>query len=149
MPSSCLLQGWHIVIAPMAHPLGLHLLQIAVAYPFFKNGARILSAWDAKMREYHILMERNKDGFNPESFAKFMEAPCGRLLVKVVLRDLGYSDKYKSLKVYQNLSSIFCVTICAKEQRPRSTFSTLTIIPKSRFSPTLLSDITLQMLAMS
>ena len=76
-------------------------LQIAVAYPFFKNGVRILSAWDAKMREYHILMERNKDGFNPESFAKFMEAPCGRLLVKVVLNDLGYSDKYKSLKVYQ------------------------------------------------
>lgn len=76
-------------------------LQLAVAYPFFKNGARILSTWDAKMREYRILMERNKDGFNPESFAKFMEAPCGRLLVKVVLHDLGYSDKYKSLKVYQ------------------------------------------------
>ena len=77
------------------------LLQVAVAYPFIKNGARILASWESKKREYKILMERNSDRFRPDTFAKFMEAPCGRLLVKVVLKDLGYSEHYPSLKVYQ------------------------------------------------
>ena len=89
-----LLPGWKIHWSVV-------LLQVAVAYPFVKNGIRILASWEHKMREYNLLMQRNAEKFNPSSFAKFMEAPCGRLLVKVVLRDLGCSDKYESLKVYR------------------------------------------------
>lgn len=96
---------WSVVIA-----------QVVVALPFLKNGIRILNAWESKMREYNILMQRNAKNFTPSSFAKYMEAPCGRLLVRVVLKDLGCSKRYKELKVYKKSIWHFLSTdMCSKK----------------------------------
>lgn len=83
------------------------LAQVVVSYPFLKTGIDILSRWESKKREYRLLMERNQKEFNPSSFELYMGAPCGRLLVKVVLKDLGYSDKYTSLLVYKRTICYF------------------------------------------
>ena len=44
-------------------------------------------------------MERNAKVFRPDTFSEYMTAPCGRLLVKIVLDDLDSPDKYKLLKM--------------------------------------------------
>ena len=57
--------------------------------------------WEDKYREYKILIERNKKDFRPETFKLYMDAPCGRKVVKAVLKDLGKSNEYKQLLVYK------------------------------------------------
>lgn len=95
--------------------------QVIVAIVCIKNAVRILRAWSSKMREYKLLMMRNMRQFNPSSFAKFMEAPCGRQLVKLVLRDLGRESEYKSLLKYKKSIFAFVRTeMCAREQKGAS-----------------------------
>ena len=72
-------------------------LQVLVAYPFLSGAYKILMGWNDKKRKYEILMERNKDNFRPDTFQEFMQAPCGRLLAKQVLKDLGKQEKYTEL----------------------------------------------------
>lgn len=72
------------------------LLGIAAAMCLY-GGINILLSWESKMREYHILMERNGTKFNAEAFRPFMQAPCGRQLTKVVLKDLGKQERYGEL----------------------------------------------------
>ena len=48
-----------------------------------------------------VLMERNTLEFRPESFSEYMQAPCGRLLVRTVLADLGRKDAYPALLKYR------------------------------------------------
>lgn len=43
-------------------------------------------------------MERNKDEIRDDTFFEFMQAPCGRLLTKVVLNDLGKPEYYANLR---------------------------------------------------
>lgn len=43
-------------------------------------------------------MEANAQQFVPTSFEEYMQAPCGRLLVRVVLTDLGKREAYRDLK---------------------------------------------------
>lgn len=94
------------------------LAQIVIAIPILKSTFRILSSWESKKREYRLLMERNSKEFNPASFETFMSAPCGRLLVKVVLNDLGQSDKYASLKIYKrSLLHFIRQDMCGKGNR--------------------------------
>lgn len=50
---------------------------------------------------YAVLMGINHGGFSPESFKTYMKAPCGRLMVKAVLRDLGLGDEYGKLLAYK------------------------------------------------
>lgn len=95
--------------------------QVIVGCICIKNAIRIMRAWDAKMREYKMLMERNAHNFSPSSFARFMTAPCGRQLVKVVLRDLGRESEYKSLLQYKTpLLSFIRNEMCAKPQKGAS-----------------------------
>lgn len=76
----------------------LVVLQAAVIIPCLKGGIKILSSWKDKKRKYYMLMQRNAEGIRPETFIPFMQAACGRLLVRIVLKDLGEEDKFKSLK---------------------------------------------------
>ena len=69
--------------------------QITVSILFLKPSAELFSTWKDKQKKYQILIGKNKKEFRPESFEIFMKAPCGRLLTKSVLKDLGYKDKYK------------------------------------------------------
>lgn len=72
--------------------------QAIIALTCFRNAIRILSTWNDKKRKYALLMQRNVNGIRPDTFTEYMQAPCGRVLVKIVLKDLGYSNRYTELK---------------------------------------------------
>lgn len=77
------------------------IIQFILALPLFICSLHLFSGWDDKKREYKILMAKNKDVIRPESFKIFMEAPCGRKLTHVVLKDLGKESEYKNLLIYK------------------------------------------------
>ena len=66
-----------------------------------KQAIGLFMTWKDKKTKYEILMGKNKNGFRPDSFKIFMQATCGRLLTKVVLKDLGLSNKYNELLIYK------------------------------------------------
>ena len=47
-------------------------------------------------------MEQNEQELDVESFREYMQAPCGRLLVRVVLTDLGKRQEYGYIKKQVN-----------------------------------------------
>lgn len=57
----------------------------------------ILSMWKRKLRMIDVLMKRNSDGFNEESFQPYMETFCSQLVVLYVLKKIGHLDKFKGL----------------------------------------------------
>lgn len=73
------------------------VLQVPVAFACLKGGAGILSGWPDKKRKYAMLMERNRPELRPDTFAVYAQAPCGRLLIRVVLADLGAAGRYRSI----------------------------------------------------
>lgn len=75
--------------------------QVIISIIFFYNSIKLFSSWNDKLIKCKILYKKNKDEFRPESFKIFMEAPCGRLITKSVLRDLNKKDKYKELLIYK------------------------------------------------
>lgn len=90
-------------ILAMAIPLykisaWLLLPQGIVALYILSRAAKLFSTWPDKQRKYEVLFGKNKTQFNPESFKLFMQMPCGRLLTKVVLSDLGKKDEYRTIK---------------------------------------------------
>jgi hypothetical protein len=48
-----------------------------------------------------LLVKKNSKEFSQESFKIYMKAPCSRLLVKSVLKQLGEKKRYKDLLVYK------------------------------------------------
>ena len=76
--------------------------QAVVCLFCLKQAVRLFSTWNDKMSKYDILMRRNRDDFHPNSFKPFMNAPCGRLLVKAVLHDLGITNRYRELLVFRD-----------------------------------------------
>lgn len=90
--------GIGIVLIPLYRvSWWLAALQIIVFFVCERNAVRIFASWKDKKRKYHILMERNASALRPESFKEYMQAPCGRLLVRIVLDDLGSKDEYSTL----------------------------------------------------
>lgn len=75
--------------------------QIVLSLVFLKESMRLFSTWADKKIKCKILTERNKEEFRPDTFKVFMQAPCGRLVTKTVLKDLGLREKYKELLVYK------------------------------------------------
>lgn len=63
-----------------------------------RGGLLILSSWSDKKRKYAVLMQRNSPTLRPDTFGDFMQAPCGRLLARIVLRDLGCPERYAELR---------------------------------------------------
>lgn len=78
------------------------IIPLILALVFIKGGVSIISTWEDKKRKYSILMERNRNGFRHDTFKEFMTAPCGRLLVKIALKDLGETKRYKELAQYRH-----------------------------------------------
>ena len=77
------------------------ILQVAASLFFVIQAVKLFSAWQDKKIKYKILMERNKNEFHPETFKIFMQAPCGVLLTKVVLKDLNLKERYSEVKIYK------------------------------------------------
>lgn len=73
------------------------LIQGIVAVKLFVISGKLFSTWGSKKREMELLIKRNRGEFRPETFEVFMRAPCGRLIVRRVLRDLNKRDEYKAL----------------------------------------------------
>ncbi|MCM1292074.1 MAG: hypothetical protein NC111_04540 [Bacteroides sp.] len=78
------------------------IIQAVAVVLVAKPGVRILMSWDDKKRKYTLLVNRNTPEFRPDTFAEFMSAPCGRLLVRVVLRDMGLTDRYPEVKALRH-----------------------------------------------
>ena len=57
--------------------------------------------WEHKKRQYVLLMAKNKKSFSAESFKIYMKAPCGRIMARAVLNDLGIREKYRELLAYR------------------------------------------------
>ena len=79
----------------------LLLLQISGSLLLFYSSVKLFSTWRDKKIKYEVLLAKNRNGFRQESFKVFMQAPCGRLLTKAVLADLGLKDKYRELLAYK------------------------------------------------
>ena len=72
--------------------------QLAAIIPCINGAIKILRSWPDKKRKYSMLMQRNSNSIRPDTFTPFMQAACGRLLVRIVLKDLGKSHEFNSLK---------------------------------------------------
>ena len=77
---------------------------------------KLLSTWKDKKIKYEILVGKNKNIFRPDSFKIFMQAPCGRLLTKAVLKDLGMREKYEELLIYKEPLLVSMKKACEKTE---------------------------------
>ena len=94
-----LLCGIGIGVIPLYRTsLWLLVPQVIAVLVCLKGCIGIFSSWGQKVREYTVLYSRNEQGLRPNTFADYMQAPCGRLLALVVLRDLGKLSSYNELK---------------------------------------------------
>ncbi|WP_000627555.1 hypothetical protein [Leptospira interrogans] len=59
---------------------------------------KLFTSLYSKIRSILILIKKNRSEFKIESFEQYMQAPCGRQVVKVSLSKLGYLEKYNLLK---------------------------------------------------
>jgi hypothetical protein len=73
------------------------IVQGIVAIKLFTVAGKLFSAWEDKKEKVDILIKRNRDEFRPDTFSVFMQAPCSRLMVHYVLRNLNKQQEYKAL----------------------------------------------------
>lgn len=72
--------------------------QALAALGMIRFAVKILMFFPHKQREYKLLVERNAESLRRDSFWCYADSPCGRLLMRLVLKDLGYTyDTYKSI----------------------------------------------------
>lgn len=76
-------------------------LQIPAGIICLYYSVKLFATWNDKKRKYAVLMAKNQHEFREETFEVFMQAPCGRLLVKTVLKDLKMPQKYRELLKYK------------------------------------------------
>lgn len=97
-----LICGIIVVLIPFYKILKWFIIpQVAVSLFFVMQAVKLFSTWQDKKVKYRILVEKNKNDFRPETFKIFMQAPCGVLLTKAVLKDLGLKKRYSELKIYK------------------------------------------------
>lgn len=75
----------------------LFIVCLLLALFCLRMSIKIFATWPGKLRHYDKLMKLNTPVFSPDSFKDYIQAPCGCLLTRVVLKDLGKSDQYHSL----------------------------------------------------
>lgn len=73
------------------------VVQGIIAIYLFTVAGKLFATWDEKKRKIEILVSKNRAEFRPETFRVFIDAPCGRLLVRSVLSELGKSNEYGNL----------------------------------------------------
>jgi hypothetical protein len=85
-------------------------VQAVAVFFILKGSVEIFRSWNDKKRKYHVLIERNAETIRHDTFSEYMTAPCGRLLVKIVLKDLDKQNEYKKLtKAHKPKKSIVYV----------------------------------------
>ena len=78
------------------------ILLVTVSFISFYHSIRLFFTYKDKLRKCDILVKKNVKEFKPETFKLFMQAPCGRLVTKTVLKELNMSTEYKSLLIYKD-----------------------------------------------
>ena len=73
------------------------VLQGIIAIFLFSTAGKLFSTWGFKKRELALLVNKNRNEFRPDTFKTFMQAPCGRLVVRQALQDLNMQGEYKTL----------------------------------------------------
>jgi hypothetical protein len=71
--------------------------QALASIKLFMIAGKLFSTWPDKKLKMEILTKKNREEFRPDTFAVFMQAPCGRLLARQVLADLHRGGEYQSL----------------------------------------------------
>lgn len=71
-----------------------------------KEGLRIHSTTPAKLKSFAVLLGKNRRELRPESFRIFLKAPCGRIIVREVLGELGKKQEYSQIK--KQIGAPFC-----------------------------------------
>jgi hypothetical protein len=71
--------------------------QIIIAIFVLSTSIKLFSTWKDKLREIDLLVNRNKNEFRPDTFEIYMQAPCGRLVVRQALKKLNKQDEFKEL----------------------------------------------------
>ena len=99
----------------------LVVLQIIVVLCFLYYSNQIFSHWKGKKKHYKKLMEQNEQELDVESFSEYMQAPCGRLLVRVVLTDLGKRQEYGYIKKQVNPTFKDMMKALSDACRPKET----------------------------
>ena len=97
-------------------------LQLAGIIPCINGALKIFRSWNDKKRKYSMLMQRNAEGIRPDTFTPFMQAACGRLLVRIVLKDLGKPEAYDSLKPLKKPLPQRCQESCTPKKTIIHTF---------------------------
>lgn len=103
--------------------LWLIALQVAGIVPCINGALKILRSWKDKKRKYSMLMQRNAAGIRPDTFTPFMQAACGRLLVRIVLKDLGKPEAFKSLEPLKKPLPQRCRESCTPQKTIVHTFN--------------------------
>jgi hypothetical protein len=89
----------------------IFIIQAVIVIKLFATAGRLLAVWNNKKRGIYILLRKNRNEFRPEVFSDYMQAPCGRLVVKYTLSQLGKPNEYKKLLKMKKpvLQSINCI----------------------------------------
>lgn len=77
------------------------IIQGIIAIYLFSIAGKLFSSWKHKNREIALLVNRNRNEFRPDTFEAFMQAPCGRLVVRLALRELKRQGDFKTLSKLQ------------------------------------------------
>jgi hypothetical protein len=77
------------------------IIQALIAIKLFTISGKLFSTWNEKKRIAVLLVKKNSGEFRPETFKLFMQTPCPRLVVKVVLADLEQKKQYHALLQYK------------------------------------------------
>lgn len=88
-----------VVVIPYLRCNVICLIIISCTAVFLLKQALVLHGTSGeKNRAYHELNEQNRTAFDPASYAKYMNAPCTRRIVKLSLKHLGRYASYPELK---------------------------------------------------
>ena len=99
----------------------LLVIQIIAVVILLNVSIKIFKSWASKKRSYTVLMERNRNGIREEIFKEYMLAPCGRLLVKIVLSDLGERHQYKRLRKIYSITLSNLIQAVKESRKPKRT----------------------------
>jgi len=88
-----------LAFLPPFHKISIYILliQAIIAIKIWHIAAKLFSSYKDKIKKREILVNRNQNSFRPDTFDAYMQAPCGRLIVRSVLSELGKTDEYKNL----------------------------------------------------
>lgn len=73
------------------------IVQAIVFLVLVRESFRLFGTYPQKVRMISLLLRRNRTVFHPASFVPYLDAPCSRSVVRVVLQRLDLSWRYADL----------------------------------------------------